>query len=149
MTIKINDVISVLGLNPKTNSQLETIILEYGSLVQKMNNSEQQTWLFRKAEENNQLKLKDLKSQFENIRTEVNHTSIDDLIQSLNDYKEQVKSIQIHFKPSFIKVLALASFNSSVFYIEEILSIKSRVDEINELDYYLEHKEHLIKLLGW
>ncbi len=149
MTINQKDVITILGLNPKTHSQLETMVLEYGNLHQKMNDIEQQTWFFKKAEENNRLKLKDLKNQLENIRNEVNYTSINDLIESLNDYKEKAKSIQIHFQPSFNKMLALASFNSSIIYIEEILSIKSRVDEMKEIEYYLENKESFIKLLGW
>ena len=149
MTMNQKDVITVLGLNPKTQAQLETIVLEYAGLLQKMNNTEKQTWFFKKADENNRLKLKDLKNQFENIRTEVNCTSTDDLIESLNDYKEKEKSIQIHFQPSFNKMLALKSINSNVIYIEEILSIKSRVDEMKKIDYYLENKETLITLLGW
>jgi hypothetical protein len=149
MAIELKDVITVFGLNQKTYSQLENIILEYAGLLQKMNNVEQQSWFFKKAEENNLLKLNNLKSQFEKMRTEVNDTSIDDLIESLNDYKEQAKSIQIHFQPGFIKGLSVASFNSKIIYIEELLTIKSRIDKMNELDDYLENRESLIKLLGW
>ena len=149
MAIKINDISTVLGLNPKTNTQLETIILEYGNLVQKMNNMEQQSWMFKKAEKNNLLKLKDLKRQFENIRKEVNDTSIDDLIELLNDKKENTKSFQNSPQLNFIGRIAVASLNSDIIYIEELLAIKSRVDEMKELDYYLENKESLIKLLGW
>jgi len=149
MAIKINDISTVLGLNPKTNSQLETIILEYGNLAQKMNNMEQQSWMFKKAEENNLLKLKDLKSQFEKIRTEVNDTGIDDLIELLNDKKENIKYFQSQPQLNFIGRMALASLSSNLAYIEELLSIKSRVDEMKDIEYYLENKESLIKLLGW
>ena len=149
MAINLNELTTVLGLNQKTHSQLETIILEYGNLVQKMNNPEQQSWFFKKAEENNLLKLKGLKSQFENIRNEVNDTSIDDLIELLNDRKENIKSFQNSPQLNFIGRIAVASLNSDITYIEELLAIKSRVDEMKELDYYLENKESLIKLLGW
>jgi uncharacterized protein with ParB-like and HNH nuclease domain len=113
MAIHLNEIKTVLNLNEKTHSHLETIILEYGNLVQKMNNMEQQSWLFKKAVENNLIRVSSLKSEFDKIKTEVNTSGIDDLIVSLNDYKEKVKSIQIHFQPGFIKGLALASFNSN------------------------------------
>jgi hypothetical protein len=149
MAIHINEITTVLNLNQKTHSQLETVILKYGGLVQKMNNMEQQSWLFKKAVENNLIKINSLKSEFDKIKTEVNTSGIDDLIVSLNDYKEQFKSIQIHFQSGFIKGLAVASFNSKIIYIEELLTIKSRVDEMKEIEYYLENRKHLIKLLGW
>jgi uncharacterized protein (DUF1697 family) len=40
-----------------------------------------QMWIFKKGEENHQLKLNNLKSQFEAISTEVNSTTVDDLIK--------------------------------------------------------------------
>ena len=49
---------------------------------------------------------------------------------------------------SFIN-MGLAALNSRKNYIEELIEIKTRVDEMNKLDYYLENKESLIKLLGW
>jgi hypothetical protein len=81
LALNISDIITVLNSKQKTHSILETIILEYGTLSQKMTHVEDQTWFFQKAEENNQLKLNDLKSQFETISTEVNSTTVDDLIK--------------------------------------------------------------------
>ena len=84
--------------------------------------------------------INSLKSEFKKIRTAVNTTSIDELIMSLNEFKEQLKVIQVNFQRGFIKELALASFNSKIIYIEEILTIKSRIDEMSELDDYIENK---------
>ena len=70
--MNINDILTFLNSKQKTYSILETIILEYGSLSQKTGLIENQTWFFKKTEENNQLNLNDLKSQFEAIRTKVN-----------------------------------------------------------------------------
>ena len=107
MAINISDIITVLNSKQKTYSILETIILEYGSLGQKMTHIEDQTWIFKKGEEKHQ-----------------------PLLNSIGK-------------------IALESLSSNIAYIEELLAIKSRVDEMKSLEYYLENKEALIKLFGW
>jgi len=124
MTIKLNDVITVLGLNPKKYSQLETIILEYGNLLQKMNNIEQQTWFFQKAEENNLLKLKDLKNQFEQIQAAINSNTIDDLIEALNEENEKILKLN-KMEMNSIIFMGLSALNSRKADIEELMEIKS------------------------
>jgi len=148
MSVNLNEIITTLNLKPKTYSQLETIILEYGNLVQKMNNIEQQTWFFKKAEENNRLKLNDLKSQFEEIRATINSSSIDDLIEAVSSENEKISNIK-KMEMNSIIYIGLASLNSRKAHIEELMEIKSRVDEMKELDYYLKNKDPLIKILGW
>mgnify|MGYP003627181813 CR=1 FL=1 len=149
MGINVNDIITALNLKQKEYSQLESIILEYGSLIQKMNNLEQQSWFFKKAEENNYQKIKDLKNEFEKIRTNFRSSSIDDLIVALKNEKHNKISIQRKKYINTNDSIAIASLSSNITYIEELLEIKSRVVEIKEMDYYLENKEQLIKLLGW
>ncbi|HEY9169826.1 MAG TPA: hypothetical protein VIN72_10085 [Lutibacter sp.] len=149
MAINLKKIITVLHLNEAPHSQLETIILEYGSLMKKLNNPEQQSWFFIKAEENNLLKLKDLKNQFEKIRTDVNTATIDQLIDSFMDCTDKIKFIEINSQPGMIKGIALSSYYGKKAYLEELLEIKARVDEVKELDYYLINRKALIKLLGW
>lgn len=148
MSVNLNEIIAVLNLKPKTNSQLETILLEYGTLIQKLNNIDEQSWLFKKAEENNLLKLNELKSQFEEIRESIHSATIDDLIASVNDENENILKLQ-KMERNSITSIGLTALNSRKAYIEELLEIKARVDEMNEIDFYFDNKEPLIKLLGW
>jgi len=151
MEIKHYDSFKILGLNKKPYSPLEKIIFEYGNIFQKMNNIEQQSWYFRKGEKNNLIKLKKLKSQFEEIRSHFNTISTNKLIKSLNDYKEKLKIVQNIKSSKFMRAVRMGGLEDNIVYIEQLLVIKSRVDEIKDLDYYLknENKEQLIKLVGW
>jgi len=148
--IKQYDPFRILGLNQKPYSPLEKIIFEYGNISQKMKNFEQQSWYFKKGKKNNLVKLNKLKSQFEEIRERINTIDTNRSIKSLNDYKEKLKIIQDIKPHSFIRAVRLGGLEYNIVYIEQLLVIKSRVDEIKDLDYYLENenKEELIKLLG-
>lgn len=73
----------------------------------------------------------------------------DDLMESLNNNKEKLKFIQMNSQPGFIKGITITSFKSKIAYIEELLAIKSRINEIKEIDFYFENREALIELLGW
>lgn len=148
MPISLKKIIAVFNLTPKTHSQLETVVLEYGNLLQKWNNIEQQSWFFKKAEESNLLKLKHLKSQFKEIREAINSNTIDNLIEAVNSENEKIVNIKKMEMNSIIN-MGLAALNSRKAYLEELIEIKSRVDEMNKLDDYLENRKSLIKLLGW
>ena len=76
MKVQLNNILTTLNLNPKAYSQLEKVVLEYGSLVQKMSNIEQESWFFRRARENNLIKIKELKNTFYEIRKAVNSVSL-------------------------------------------------------------------------
>ena len=149
MAIDFDEVITILSLKQRSSFQLESIILEYGSLIQKMDNMEQQSWFFKKAEKNNRLKLIELKSQYEKMRNDVNGTDMNNLIESLNDHKADRTFLKKKPYLNFTDRIALASINSNIRYVEELLSVKSRCNAMQSLDHYLEDSEALIKLLGW
>lgn len=149
MAIDFDEVITILNLKQRSSFQLESIMLEYGSLIQKMENLEQQSWFFKKGEKNNRLRLIKLKSQFEKMRTDVNETDMNNLIESLNDHQANLAFLKKKTYLYFTDRIALASINSSIRYVEELLSVKSRCKVMQSLDHYLENSEALIKLLGW
>lgn len=148
MKVQLNNILTTLNLSSKPNSQLEQVVLEYGSLVQRMSNIEQESWFFKKARENNLIKIKELKNTFSDIREAVNSASIDDLIHSKNSVDKSILKIK-KMEMNSIIFIGLTSLNSRIAYIEELMEIKSRVDKMNEIDFYFENTEHLIKLLGW
>ena len=136
-------------MNEKKYSQIESIMFEYGTLTQKLHNVDEQTGLFKKGLENHKNKLIELKKEFNEIRSDFNATSLDELIYNLNEVEKKLKSFNNKSYKGMIDRMAIASFRSNIVYIELLIEVRSRTDEIKEIDYYFENKESLIKLLGW
>ena len=149
MSLKFEDLLTVFDLNEKKYSQIESIMFEYGTLTQKLHNVDEQTWLFKKGLENHKNELIELKKEFNKIRSDFNATSLDELIYNLNEVEKKLKSFNNKSYKGMIDRMAIASFRSNIVYIELLIEVRSRTDEIKEIDYYFENKESLIKLLGW
>jgi len=149
MSLNLNDLLAVFDLKEKNHSQIETILFEYGTLTQKLENLEAQSFFFKKGLENHKLRSLELKKEWEIIRSDINTTSIDELIFSLNDMNNQLDIL--NHKKSFRTndFLHLASLKSKIAYIEELLSVKGRVREVFEIDYYFKNKDELRNLLGY
>jgi len=148
MSLKFEDLLTAFDLNEKKYSQIESIIFEYGTLKQKLQNVEAHSWAFKKGLENHQKKLVTLKKEFEGIRSDFNSTDLDELIFQLNKENEGLKSFESKSYRGMIDRIAIASFRSKIVYLQLLIDIKSRTDEIKEMDYYFENKEQLIELLG-
>jgi len=148
MSLKFEDLLTAFDLNEKKYSQIENIMFEYGTLTQKLHNVDNQSWAFKKGLENHKDRLIELKKKFNEIRSDFNSASIDELIYQLNKENEGLKSFESKSYRNMIVNIAIASFRSKIVYIELLIDIRSRTDEIKEIDYYFENKEQLIKLLG-
>ena len=148
MGLKFEDLLTAFDLNEKKHSQIESILFEYGTLKQKLQNVEAQSWAFKKGLENHKRKLVTLKKEFDSIRSDFNSTSLDELIYQLNKVEENIKSFNNKSYKGMIDRLAIASFRSKIVYIELLIDIRLRTDEIKEIDYYFKNKEQMIKLLG-
>jgi len=148
MGLKIEDLLTALDLNEKKHSQLESILFEYGTLKQKLQNVDAQSWAFKKGLDNHKQKLVTLNKEFESIRSDFNSTDLDELIYQLNKENEGLKSYESKSYRNTIGMIAIASFRSKIVYLQLLIDLKSRTDEIKEIDYYFENKEQLIKLLA-
>lgn len=149
MSIIINDLLSVINKTHNPSSDLERIMLDYAILLEKLNNIDEQSFLFKKGLENNKLKLDSLKKGFNEIKEEINSSTIDDLILKQKEFQERIKDVKNVKYFNTISMIAVSSFESNLSYIEELIRIKSRVDFIENIDYYFESKEALLKLLGY
>ena len=148
MGLKFEDLLTAFDLNEKKHSQLESIVFEYGTLKQKLQNVEAQSWAFKKGLENHQKKLITLKKEFESIRSDFNSTGLDELIYQLNKENEGLKSFESKSYRNMIVQITIASFHSKIVYLQLLIDIKSRTDEMKELDYYYENNKQMIKLLA-
>ena len=148
MSLNLSDLLAVFDLKKKNHSQIETILFEYGTLTQKLVNVEEQSFFFKKGFENHKLKSLELKKEWEIIRSDINTTSIDELVFSLNHENNQLATLNDKKNFRTNDFLHLASVKSKIAYIEELLSVKGRVKEVSEIDFYLKNKDELGSLLG-
>ncbi len=148
MSLNVTDLLAVFDLKEKNHSQIETILFEYGTLNQKLENLEAQSFFFKKGIENHKLRSIELKKEWEVIRANINTTSIDELIFVLNDTNNQLVKLNDKKRFRTNDFLHSASLKSKIANIEEFLSVKGRVKEVFEIEYYLKNKEELMELLG-
>jgi len=148
MSLNLNDLLSVLNLKEKNHSQIETILFEYGTLTQKLQNVEAQSFYFMNGLENHKLRRLELKKEWEIIASDINTVSIGELIFSLNDMNNQLAILNAKKKPRTVDFIHRASVRSKIAYIEELLTIKRRVKEVFEIDYYLKNDEEIKHILG-
>lgn len=151
MKINIEDLNKALGLD--NNLRIENIILEYGTLLNKLENIDEQSFLFKKGLESNKKKLKSLKDDFDTIKGDVNIATLDQLISSKKEIEDKMAELyKIINKAGGLSMnmgMALNSVKSNIKYIEELLLIKSRVEKVEDIDFYFDNQEELSKLLGW
>jgi len=148
MSLNLNDLLSVLNLKEKKHSQIETLLFEYGTLTQKLQNVKAQSFYFMNGLENHKLRSLELKKEWEIIASDINTVSIGELIFSLNDKNNQLAILNAKKKPRTVDFIHMASVRSKIAYIEELLTIKRRVKEVFEIDYYLKNNEEMKNILG-
>ena len=112
-------------------------------------NLEAQSFLFKKGLENHKKRSLELSKKWEKIRADINSLSTDGLISELNYQYNQLKIFKEKKNYSTIDFLALASLKSKIATIEEFISVKTRVKEVFEIDYYLKNEDELLILLGY
>jgi hypothetical protein len=85
--------------------------------------------------------------KFENIRKDLNDSSLDELISRLNEIK--TKKSLITGRLGLIKQIHLSSLLTRIKYVEELIEMKSRVDKMMPIDYYIENADALLAISGW
>lgn len=145
MSLSFNE-ISKLIVKPQ--SQLIRIILDYGFIVQKLKNSESQSWYFIRGYKSNIDRLENLKKEFEEIRKQFNKLSLDDLIRKLNETQAN-KDFFIGRNVNTIILMHISSLGSQIKYYKELIEIKRRVKQLKSIDFYIENSNEFLFLSGW
>jgi len=144
MAIHAKDLINIIV---KPTSDIISIIIDYGKLKQKLQNPEAQSWYFHQGLESHNAKLSELKMKFENFRKDFNDSGLDELISRLNEIKTEESLITGRL--GLIKQIHLSSLLSQIKYVEELIEIKSRVNKMMPIDYYIENGNDFLTIAGW
>lgn len=145
MSLSFNE-ISKLIVKPQ--SQLIRIILDYGVIVQKLKNSESQSWYFIRGYKSNIDRLENLKKEYEEIRKQFNKLSLDDLICKLTENQAN-KDFFIGRNVNTILLMHISSLSSQIKYNKELIEIKRRVKHLKSIDFYIENSNEFLILSGW
>ncbi len=149
MAINFKDIINILTSNNRKRNILSRIVLDYGILKQKSDNPEEQSWYFNNALESNQYKMLLLKKEFDEIRKEINDLTIDDLLAYQNKAKENKERVLLKGYMNTLDQMCFSGIQSKISYYQDLIEVKSRVEEVKSIDYYVENGDELLKLLGW
>jgi len=144
MAIHAKDLINIIV---KPTSDIITIIIDYGKIKQRLENPEAQSWYFHQSLEAHRAKLMALEEKFENFRKDFNDSNLDELISRLNEIK--TKKSLITGRLGLMKQIHLSSLLSQIKYVEELIEIKSRVNQMMHIDYYIEIADALMEISGW
>ena len=144
MAIHSKDIMNLI-VNPK--SDIVSIIIEYGKIKKKLKNPEIQTWYFNQGIESHKARLNDLKKEFGNFRKDFYDASLDELISKLNDIK--TKESLITGRIGTIQQIYLSYLLSQIKYLEELIEMKSRVNKMMPIDYYIENDNEFLTIAGW
>jgi hypothetical protein len=143
MAIDFNKISNLL-IKKKDKSSLFRILVEYSGLKQKIENPDNQSWYFKQGIESNKKRLIALTREFEEIRKTFNETTIDELIQRINE-NLKYKSNYERNGMNTIQQMHYSSIISENEFYNELIRLKSKTELLKDIDYYLENpKEFLI-----
>lgn len=148
MALDTNEVINLYFNNSNANSRIEKLILSYASLKLKLDNIEEQSWYFKKALPSEQSKLEDIYYNYAHLRKYFNQNSKDDLFQKLTEYNNQKKKLLIKGIRSVNMGYFFRFTIEKISYFEELLALKTKVEKLKPIDWYLDHEEDLLRVMG-
>ena len=148
MAININKVIRAIQQKERKFSTLEQLILDYGILSKKLENTNNQSWYSEKGKDSKVQKTEALNTEFEKIRKSFN-IPLNDLLEEKNRLTKIRQTELSKKRINTISQIAISSTTNQLDYLTEMIALKSRFSELHKLDYYFENEEELLKLLNW
>ena len=139
-------IIEDLLIKEKIESNLVSIILEYASIKQKLNSSDDQSWYLKKGSSGLNAKLYSLNTEYQNIQTLFNAKSTDYYIQLVNKNNSFISK----FNQNSMNAVAYTSIgflkSQNKFY-NELIRLKSKTKSLLPLEHYLQNPEDLIEIM--
>ncbi len=145
MAIKLKSIENLL-VKSKNESSVENIIIEYCTLQQKVQNSENQSWYFKQGLEASKQKLTSLNNDYEEIRKLFNESSIDLFIERINENS----SITSGFEGKSMGAIQLMHYSyklNEIEFFNELIRLKNKTGLLMSIDYYLENPEEFLMFI--
>lgn len=146
MAIDLEKIIPLLA-NVAGKTVLADLVLEYATLKQKLDDSENQTWYFRKAMDSHERRLKNLGKRHERARKFFNQSTIDVLIHRVNQNNQQIHELEKE-RMGMNRRLMYLSLVAENNRFNELIQLKKRTKTLQSIDYYLDRPEDLLEIIG-
>ena len=129
------------------SSSLARILLEYATLVHKVEASSGQSWYFKQGLEANNKRILDLTEEFNGIKDMFNTSTIDALLDKINENSEGKRHYQ-KYGMNTIQQMHYSKMNSENEFLRELIRLKSKTKSLRDIDYYLKHPEEFLIILN-
>ena len=129
------------------SSSLARILLEYATLVHKVEASSGQSWYFKQGLEANKKRILDLTEEFNGIKDMFNTSTIDALLGKINENSEGKGHYQ-KYGMNTIQQMHYSKMNSENEFLRELIRLKSKTKSLRDIDYYLKHPEEFLIILN-
>ncbi len=146
-TINLNILFNLLTDNQNKVSNVGSKILEYAILKEQMDKVEEQSWYFKSALESKQKQLKSINNSYELYRNEFNANSIDTLIETKNELLQKLEERKNCSGSGWIFFSIKSMIRSEIDCADEMLLLKSKVDYLYEIEFYLSNLDELSKII--
>lgn len=146
MALKFKEIEKIL-VKGKNESSLENIIIEYSTLKQKVENSDNQSWYFQKGLEASNQRLTSLNNDYEEIRKLFNDSTIDDFIERINGNSSITSSYEGKSMGA-IQLLYYSYKLSESRFFNELIRLKSKTELLMPIECYLENSEEFLMFIG-
>lgn len=146
MAFKINTIVNHLIPEGRESVIIRTIG-KYATLKNRINNKEEQSWYFNKAIANKIENLQTLKNEFEKIKNDFNSLDVDALIETIKTKEELYEICVQKSMPVFVKIWGSHSATNQIIYFSELLTLKSKTNRMESIDYYVNNPDEVMKLM--
>ena len=128
-------------------TMLADLVLEYATLKQKLDNPGEQSWYFEKAVDSHKQRLKNLGKRYEKARAFFNQTSIDLMINKVNENSMRIGELEKKWMGMNTRLLHLHLVSENNRF-NELIRMKSITETLQQIDYYLDNPEELLGIIG-
>ena len=129
------------------SSSLARILLEYATLVHKVEASSGQSWYFKQGLEANKKRILDLKKEFNSMKDMFNAATIDALITNINENTKGKRHYE-KYGINTIQQMHYSKMSSENKFLKELIRLKSKTKLLRDIDYYLKDPEEFLMILN-
>lgn len=129
------------------SSSLARILLEYATLLQKVEASNSQSWYFKQGLEANKKRILDLKKEFNSIKDMFNAATIDALLTKINENTEGKHHYE-KYGMNTIQQMHYSKMSSENEFLNELIRLKSKTKSLRDIDYYLKNPKEFLMILN-
>ncbi|WP_150452422.1 hypothetical protein [Arenibacter lacus] len=148
MPLKLHKIADILG-NGQNQSCLVSIVVDYTILKQKLKDSSNKSWYFKKGRESYEQKLASLENEYEKIRAVFNENTADFFLDKINERNRQIRQFSKEESLNTVVYLGRSMLRSNRDFHIELLRMKSRTDLLMPLSFYLQYPEVFLEITNY